>query len=135
MGGETLRRRVDVPDDELDFPILHDLKAEGATDYFALPVKSALGTNYTVTYATDRVGGIHRAGNLDLTRVSRRLPLLADLHSQRAHRQQHSQRLSRPQDRAESWPANAGHRRGNHAVLWSSDLRGFTSSDRLAGPR
>ena len=32
-----------------------DLKAEGAIDYFALPVKSALGTNYTVTYATDRL--------------------------------------------------------------------------------
>src|ERR1700721_760522 len=54
---ELLRRRVYVADDELDFPILHDLKAEGATGYFALPVKSALGTNYTVTYATDRIGG------------------------------------------------------------------------------
>ena len=39
VGGETLRRRVDVADDELDFPILRDLKAAGATDYFALPVK------------------------------------------------------------------------------------------------
>jgi len=29
--GETIRRRVDVADDALDFPILHDLKAEGAT--------------------------------------------------------------------------------------------------------
>ena len=37
--GETLRRRVDVAADDLDFPILHDLKAQGATDYFALPVK------------------------------------------------------------------------------------------------
>jgi adenylate cyclase len=26
-GGETLRRRIDVLDNELDFPILHDLKA------------------------------------------------------------------------------------------------------------
>ena len=77
MGGEALRRRVDVPDDELDFPILHDLKAEGATDYFALPVKSAFGTNYTVTYATDRIGGFTAQEISDLTRVSQRLPLLA----------------------------------------------------------
>ena len=83
LGGETLRRRVDVADDELDFPILHDLKAEGATDYFALPVKSALGTNYTVTYATHRIGGFTAQEISDLTRVSQRLPLLADLHSQR----------------------------------------------------
>ncbi len=46
VGGETLRRRIDVTDDALDFPILHDLKAEGATDYFALPIKSSFGTNY-----------------------------------------------------------------------------------------
>ena len=83
MGGETLRRRVDVADEELDFPILHDLKAEGATDYFALPVKSALGTNYTVTYATDRIGEFTAQEISDLTRVSQSLPLLADLHSQR----------------------------------------------------
>ena len=44
VGGETLRRRVDIADHELDFPILHDLKAEGATDYFALPIKSSFGT-------------------------------------------------------------------------------------------
>ena len=54
--GETLRRRVDVAADDLDFPILHDLKAQGATDYFALPVKSSFGTNYMVTYVTDRIG-------------------------------------------------------------------------------
>src|SRR5262249_60429737 len=47
VAGETIRRRVDVADDALDFPILHDLKAEGAT----------LGTNYMVTYVTDRVDG------------------------------------------------------------------------------
>ena len=52
VGGETLRRRVDVADQELDFPILHDLKAQGATDYFALPIKSSFGTNYMATYDT-----------------------------------------------------------------------------------
>ena len=43
VGGQTIRRRIDVSDDKLDFPILHDLKAEGATDYFALPIKSHHG--------------------------------------------------------------------------------------------
>jgi class 3 adenylate cyclase len=31
VAGETIRRRVDVAGDALDFSILHDLKAEGAT--------------------------------------------------------------------------------------------------------
>jgi len=58
-GGEMIRRHLDVADAEFDFAILHDLKAAGATDYFALPVASAYGNNYMVTYVTDRAGG-HR---------------------------------------------------------------------------
>ena len=79
VGGETLRRRVDVADDKLDFPILHDLKAAGATDYFALPAKSSFGTNYMVTYVTDHIGEFTSQEISDLKRVTRRLPLLADL--------------------------------------------------------
>ena len=40
-GGETLRRRLDVADAVVDFSILHDLQALGATDYLALPVATA----------------------------------------------------------------------------------------------
>ena len=54
VGGQTIRRRIDVSDDKLDFPILHDLKAEGATDYFALPIKSSFGSNYMATFVTAR---------------------------------------------------------------------------------
>ena len=71
LGGETLRRRIDVADAVLDFPILHDLKAQGATDYLALPVASAhLARNYMVTYVTDRPGGFTESEVADLTRVS-----------------------------------------------------------------
>jgi adenylate cyclase len=81
--GETLRRRIDVADSELEFSVLHDLKAEGATDYFALPVKNSLGTNYMVTYVTDRSGGFTAQEISDLSRVSHRLPLLADVYMHR----------------------------------------------------
>jgi adenylate cyclase len=136
VAGETVRRRVDVADDELDFPILHDLKTEGATDYFALPVKNSFGTNYMVTYVTDRPGGFTAQEISDLTRVSQRLSLLADLRQQR--------RIA-----TNILNAYLGHRTGPKvlagqirrgtgeeitAVLWSSDLRGFTQrSDRLDG--
>jgi len=136
VGGETLRRRVDLPDDKLDFPILHDLKAEGATDYFAFPVKSSLNTNYMVTYLTDRVGGFTDREVSDLTRVSQRLSLLADLRSQRRIA---SNILTAYLGSNAGPKVLAGQiRRGTGeeitAVLWSSDLRGFTErSDRLAG--
>ena len=136
VGGETLRRRVDVADDELDFPILHDLKAAGATDYFALPVKSSFGTNYMVTYVTDRTSGFTAQEISDLKRVTRRLPLLADL---RNHRRIASNILNAYLGPKTGPKVLAGQiRRGAGeeitAVLWSSDLRGFTErSDRLAG--
>ena len=34
-GGDRLRRRLEDPDIQLDFPILDELKADGATDYLA----------------------------------------------------------------------------------------------------
>ncbi|MGA7527216.1 MAG: adenylate/guanylate cyclase domain-containing protein [Pseudolabrys sp.] len=136
VGGDTLRRRVDVADDELDFPILRDLKAAGATDYFALPVKSSFGTNYMVTYVTDRISGFTAQEISDLKRVTRRLPLLADL---RNHRRIASNILNAYLGPKTGPKVLAGQiRRGAGeeitAVLWSSDLRGFTErSDRLAG--
>jgi len=136
VAGETLRRRIDVADDELDFPILHDLKAAGATDYFALPIKSSFGTNYMVTYVTDRSGGFTAQEISDLTRVSLRLSLLADL---RNHRRIASNILTAYLGAKAGPKVLAGQiRRGTGeeitAVLWSSDLRGFTErSDRLAG--
>jgi adenylate cyclase len=136
VGGETLRRRVDIPDHELDFPILHDLKAEGATDYFALPIKSSFGTNYMATYVTDRFGGFTASEISDLTRISHRLGLLADL---RNHRRIASNILGAYLGSKTGPKVLAGQiRRGTGeeitAVLWSSDLRGFTErSDRLEG--
>jgi adenylate cyclase len=136
VAGETLRRRVDVADEELDLPILHDLKAAGATDYFALPIKSSIRANYMVSYVTDRAGGFTAQEIANLERVSQRLSLLADL---RNHRRIASNILNAYLGPKAGPKVLAGQiRRGTGeeitAVLWSSDLRGFTErSDRLAG--
>ena len=37
-GAGGIRRRLDIPGAALDFPILEELQAEGATDYVALPI-------------------------------------------------------------------------------------------------
>jgi adenylate cyclase len=136
VGGETVRRRVDVADDELDFPILHDLKVEGATDYFALPVKNSFGTNYMVTYVTDRLGGFTDQEISDLTRVSQRLSLLADLRHQRRIATNILNAYLGPKTGPKVLAGQIRRGTGEEimAVLWSSDLRGFTErSDRLDG--
>jgi adenylate cyclase len=137
-GGETIHRRLDVAASELDFPILHDLRAKGGSHYIALPIASAHGQNYAITYTTDRVGGFFGHEIDEMTRLSQRLQAACDNYRQRA--------LTRNLLHA-YLGANAGPkvlagqiRRGTGeeltVVLWSSDLRGFTErSDRLAGAR
>ena len=56
-GSETFRRRLDVPNDRLDFSVLPDLKARGGTDYLSFRIASAHGAGYAVSYTTDRMGG------------------------------------------------------------------------------
>src|SRR5215472_6936098 len=136
VGGQTIRRRIDVSDDKLDFPVLHDLKAEGATDYFALPIRSSFGPNYMVTYVTDRVGGFSEKEISDLTRVSQRLSLLADLRNQRriASNILAAYLGSKTGSKVLAVQIRRGTGEEITAVLWSSDLRGFTErSDRYSG--
>lgn len=53
----AIRRRLDVPSDESEFPILADLRAEGFTDYAALPIEFSDGRRSALTLATKRRGG------------------------------------------------------------------------------
>ncbi len=139
VGGETLRRRIDVADAVLDFPILHELKAEGATDYLALPLASAHGTyNYMVTYVTDRAGGFAESEIADLTKISQRLPVVADMYNQRsiASNVLNAYLGAKTGQRVLAGQIRRGTGEEISAVLWSSDLRAFTArSDRLPGER
>ena len=139
VGGETLRRRLDGAGAVLDFPILHDLKAQGATDYLALPIASALGSrNYMVTYVTDRPGGFAEPEIADLTRVSQRLPVVADMYSQRAIASNvlNAYLGAKTGQRVLAGQIRRGTGEALNAVLWTSDLRAFTArSDRLPGER
>jgi adenylate cyclase len=133
-GKETLRRRLDRPDDELDFMVLRELRDRGGTDYFALPADGIYGVAYMLTFVTDRPGGFTDREIADLTRAGRRMSIVADRHNQWAITHNllaaYLGENTRPK-------VLSGHiRRGSGmeltAVLWSSDLRGFTErSDRL----
>ena len=137
-GGETLRRRVDVAPEALDFPVLLDLKEAGATDYLALPVASAFGGNYAVTFVSDREGGFTDDEVADMTRVAQRLPVVMDMHSLRSIANNLLTAYLGPMTgpRVLAGQIRRGQSDTITAVLWSSDLRGFTArSDRLPGER
>jgi adenylate cyclase len=135
--GETLRRRLEGPEERLDFPILHDLKARGATNYFALPVGGAFGPfAYMAAYVTDRPGGFSEREIADLAAVSERLSIVADMNSQRQIAENVLKAYLGPQTGRKVLAGQIRRGSGEEitAVLWSSDLRRFTQmSDRLPG--
>ena len=76
-GAGGLRRRLEGPDATLDFPILSELKAEGATDYVAMPLHFSDGHINAITLAADRPGGFTTEHLGQLYEV---LPILSRLY-------------------------------------------------------
>jgi hypothetical protein len=107
--GEILRRRLQGPQARFDFSVLHDLKAR-ATDYFALPVGGAFGPRVCMAaYVTDRPGGFSEREIADLSAVSERLSIVADMNSARDRSRKTSSRpiLDRRPD-GKCWPVKSG---------------------------
>src|ERR1700676_2409379 len=55
--GVTLRRRLADADCPMDYPILHDLREEGVTDYLVSPLVFTNGTIHFASWATRQQGG------------------------------------------------------------------------------
>jgi len=82
-GAGGVRRRLDAKDPVLDFGVLKDLHAEGATDYVALPMTFSDGTINVVTLSADRAGGFSTS---DLGHVYEILAVLGRLYEAHAMR-------------------------------------------------
>jgi class 3 adenylate cyclase/uncharacterized protein (DUF427 family) len=63
LGG--VRQKLDVADDKMQFPIMNDLKEEGATDYVAMPLFFSNGQVNVLTLTSDHPDGFTTA-NLGL---------------------------------------------------------------------
>lgn len=128
-GEGGIRRRLEGPNPRLDFPILKDLVAEGATDYVAMPLRFSDGQINILVLVSDRPGGFSTD---DLGQLYEVLPTLSRIL------EAHAQRVSALSLLKTYLGANAGERvlhglvrRGDgeelHAVIWMSDLRGSTA--------
>jgi adenylate cyclase len=136
-GGEILRRRLENDDGPWEFAVLADVRARGATDYFALPVASPFGFgNYAMTYVSDRAGGFSDREIAELTRLSECLSVLADMSTQKLIAENVLRAYLGPNTgpRVLAGEIRRGSGEEIAAVIWSSDLRGFTAlSDHAPG--
>lgn len=132
-GAGALRRRLEGDDAVLDFPILSELKAQGATDYVIMPVLYSGDRVNFISWTTDEPGGF---ADEQLTRLHGLLPVIAVLSELMGTRRMGRDLLNvyLGEDAARrvlSGEIKRGTGRTIHAVLWHCDLEGFTAlSDR-----
>ena len=127
-GAGGIRRRLDIPDPVLDYGILRELHAEGATDYVAMPLRFGSGQLNALTMTSDRRGGFSTS---DLGHIYEVLSVLGRVYEVHAMRYTATTLLDTYLGR------HAGQRvlkglikRGDgeniRAVIWFCDLREST---------
>lgn len=127
-GAPAIRRRLCDADCPRDFPILDDMQAEGVTDYLVLPVPFSDRRTYAISFATDSAGGFTDAQVCQIETLLPTLALVVEILAVRTIAQTLASTYI---------GASAGRRvldgaiyRGVNeaidAVIWISDLRGFT---------
>jgi adenylate cyclase len=130
---QPLRRRLDNPANG-EFPQLDELRAEGATDYLAVPFAFSNGEIHVGTWATRAPGGFTDAQVAALHRLTDPLARVAEI---RALRRTAVNLLDTYVGNDAGARILAGQiRRGFtetiRAVIWLSDMRGFTAlADRI----
>lgn len=129
-GADGIRQRLDLPDavHGHDYGIYDELRAEGITDYVALPMQFTDGKRHAATWATTQPGGFTTE---DLVEINDVLPVLAMAVEIRANRRMTKNLLNTYVGRHAGERILSGDiRRGSgatvRAAIWNCDLRGFT---------
>ncbi|HEX9468171.1 MAG TPA: adenylate/guanylate cyclase domain-containing protein, partial [Bradyrhizobium sp.] len=128
-----VRYRLDDPETKR-FPFFDDMRAEGVTDYIALPLLTTSGYTHASSWTTRHPGGfsdeqLNALRSLippltrlvEITNLRRTAALLLDTYVG-----------NRAGERILGGQIRRGHTDTMEAAIWLSDLRGFTAlSDRL----
>jgi len=128
-----VRHRIDDPEGQR-FPFLDEMRAEGVTDYIALPLLATDGSAHASSWTTRHPDGF---SDEQLNGLRSLMPPLARLVEITNQRRRASILLdtyvgNRAGERILGGQIRRGHTETMHAAIWLSDLRGFTAlSDRL----
>jgi adenylate cyclase len=131
--GREVRYRLDNPESKR-FPFFDDMRAEGVTDYIALPLLFIDGSFHASSWTTKQPGGFSDEQLAGLKMVVSPLARLVEIVNLRrtASILLDTYVGNRAGERILGGQIRRGHADTMHAAIWLSDLRGFTAlSDRL----
>ena len=127
-GERAIRRRLDVPAGELDFPFLRELKDAGLTDYVIAEVVFSDGVRNSVSLATRRPDGFSEHDIAELEQLLHPFALVMEIHSgrelARTLLETYLGRISG--SRVLDGQIKRGDGQSIDAVIWFSDLREST---------
>ncbi|MCZ6669076.1 MAG: DUF427 domain-containing protein [Gammaproteobacteria bacterium] len=128
-GAGGIRRRLDIKEPLLDFDLLKELHAEGATDYVAMPMHFSDGQINALTISSNRPGGFTTT---DLGHVYEILAVLGRIYEVHALQYKAASLLDiylgpHAGERVLNGLIRRGDGQDIRAVIWFCDLRGSTS--------
>jgi adenylate cyclase len=130
-----MRRRLADSAEAADFSVLRELRAEGATDYLASPLRFTDGTVHVATWATRAADGFTDGQIAGLEAIITPFARVAETYALKrtAKTLLDTYVGSHAGARILSGQIRRGHTETIRAAIWLSDMRGFTAlSDRLA---
>jgi len=128
QGAQAIRRKLEGTSPLLDYPILKDLKAEGATEYVAMALAFTNGSRHFVSFATSAPGGFSVES---LAMLDRLMPLIA-LRIELVHARRATRTLLRTYlgttaaERVEAGTIRRSEGEVIRAILVFADLRAYT---------
>lgn len=132
--GQEVRYRLDDPESRR-FPFFDDMRAEGVTDYIALPLSFTDGSLHASSWTTQQANGFTDEQLAALRAIVRPFARIGEIF---AWRRTAASLLdtyvgNRAGERILAGQIRRGHAETMQAAIWLSDLRGFTAlSDRLS---
>jgi adenylate cyclase len=134
---QALRRHLDDPNCPDDFPLLRDLRAQGATDYVAFPLFFTDGSIHVATWTTKRKGGFTPQEFADLQSVIAPLARVAEVRALRRTAENLLETYIGNQagERVMAGKIRRGDVEAIRAAIWLSDMRGFTTLSERLPPR
>ena len=131
--GCEVRHRLDDPESRR-FPLFDDLRSEGVTDYIALPLHFTDGSVHATSWTTKQANGFTEEQLAVLRSIIPPFSRLGEIFQLRrtAVALLDTYVGQRAGERIWAGDIRRGHAEAMQAVIWLSDLRGFTTlSDRL----
>jgi class 3 adenylate cyclase/uncharacterized protein (DUF427 family) len=128
-GAGGVRRRLERDDVRLDFPVIRDLKTEGATDYVAMPFRFSDGQLNVVSMTSFAAGGFSTGHLGQIHEILPMLGRLFEVHAQRRTAVTLLQTYLGRHTGERVLDGQVRHGDGEHiqSVVWFSDLRNSTA--------